>query len=82
MPLGSAALISGLSFKKSIASDDRPLRLYAEKLGIPITGSLGLLKALYQKKFIKTREEYITLLNSLQEDVYISDELMKWALED
>ena len=71
-----------LEYKSPIASDDRPLRLYAEKLGISITGSLGLLKALYQKKIIETREEYITLLNSLEEDVYISDELMKWALED
>lgn len=71
-----------LEHKSPIASDDRPLRLYAEKLGISITGSLGLLKALYQKKIIETREEYITLLNSLEEDVYISDELMKWALED
>jgi len=66
----------------TIASDDRPLRIYAEKRGISITGSFGLLKALYQKNIIKTREEYITYLNSLQEDVYISDELMKWALEE
>jgi len=71
-----------LEHQKPIASDDRSLRLYAEKLGLPITGSLGLLKAFYQKKLIETREEYISLLNSLKEDVYIADELMKWALED
>ena len=71
-----------LEYKNPIASDDRPLRNYAKKLGILITGSLGLLKTLYQKKLIKTRDEYIAYLNSLQEDVYISDELMKWALDE
>ena len=71
-----------LEYKNPIASDDRPLRNYAKKLGILITGSLGLLKTLYQKKLIKTRDEYIVYLNSLQEDVYISDELMKWALDE
>ncbi|KKM07565.1 hypothetical protein LCGC14_1732670 [marine sediment metagenome] len=71
-----------LEHDKGITSDDRPLRIYAEKLGIIITGSLGLLKALYQKKIIKTRDDYIAYLGSLQEDVYISNELMKWALEE
>ena len=65
-----------------IASDDRPLRVYAEKLGILIIGSLGLLKALYKKRIIKTRDEYISFLNSIQDDIYISEELMKWALKD
>jgi predicted nucleic acid-binding protein len=68
--------------KMLLASDDLPLRDYAKKLGIAITGSLGLLKALYQKHFIKEREKYVKLLYSLQEDIYISDELMKWALEE
>jgi len=67
--------------KIPIASDDRPLRQFAKKLGISITGSLGLLKSLYQNRIIKTREEYTTFLDSLQKDIYISDDLMKWALE-
>lgn len=71
-----------LEHDKPIASDDRPLRIYAEKLGILITGSLGLLKLLYKKRIIENLDEYITYLISLQEDVYISDELMKWALEE
>ena len=70
-----------LEFKIPIASDDKTLRLFAKNLGISITGSLGLLKSLYQNKIIKTREEYIYYLDSLQKDIYISDELMKWALE-
>jgi len=71
-----------LEHDKPIASDDRPLRNYAEKLGILITGSLGLLKSLYKKRIIDTRDEYITYLNLLRKDVYISNELMKWALEE
>jgi len=71
----------GLEFKIPIASDDKTLRQFAKNLGISITGSLGLLKSLYQNKIIKTREEYISYLDSLQKDIYISDELMKWALE-
>lgn len=71
-----------LEFKIPIASDDKSLRQFAEKLGISITGSLGLLKSLYQNKIIKTREEYISYLDSLQKDIFISDELMKWALEE
>ena len=72
----------GLEFKIPIASDDKTLRQFAKNLGISITGSLGLLKSLYQNKIIKTREEYIFFLDSLQKDIYISDELMKWALEE
>ncbi|MHA1242631.1 MAG: hypothetical protein ACTSQU_17880 [Promethearchaeota archaeon] len=72
----------GLEYKIPIASDDRPLRHFAKKLGISITGSLGLIKSLYQNRIIKTREEYIIVLNSLQKDIYVSDELMKWALEE
>ncbi|MHA1257569.1 MAG: hypothetical protein ACTSPS_18430 [Promethearchaeota archaeon] len=72
----------GLEYKIPIASDDKPLRQYAKSLGIPLTGSLGLLKALYQNRIIKTRKEYKSILNSLQKDIYITDELMKWALEE
>jgi len=71
-----------LEYQITIASDDKPLRNYAKNLGIGVTGSLGLLKILYQKGIIKNREIFIKYLFSLQEDVYISDELMKWALVD
>ena len=72
----------GLEYKIPIASDDEPLRRFAKKLGISVTGSLGLLKVLYQNKIIKTREEYITFLTSLEKDIYISDELREWALNE
>ena len=71
-----------LELKLPIASDDRPLRLYARELGIATIGSLALLKKLYQSRIIKTRKEFLTYLESLQEDIYLSEELIKWALED
>jgi len=72
----------GLEYKIPIASDDKTVRQFAKNLGISITGSLGLLKSLYQNKIIKKREEYMSFLDSLQKDIYISDELRKWASED
>ena len=71
-----------LDYNMPITSDDRPLRNYAIKLEIKITGSLGLLKLLYKKRIIKSREKYIHYLNSLQEDIYISEDLLKWALDE
>ena len=71
-----------LEHKIPIATDDKPLRQFAKNLGISIVGSLGLLKSLYQRKIIKTREEYLSFLESLQKDIYISDDLIKWAFED
>lgn len=50
--------------KIPIASDDRPLHQFAKKLGISITGSLGLLKSLYQNRIIKRRVYYFFRLSS------------------
>ena len=71
-----------LKLNNPIASDDRSIRNYSKKLGIPITGSLGLIKTLYKMNLIKTKDEYQYYLDKLKKDVYISDELMKWAMED
>lgn len=72
----------GLEYKISIASDDKQLRKFAKSLDIPIIGSLGLLKLIFQKKIIKTQDEYVKILDSLQKDLYISPELLNWALKD
>ena len=64
-----------------LASDDRSLRKTAQQLGILVTGSLGLLKELFKSKIIESKSEYIDLLNQLQQDIYLSDELLRWALE-
>ena len=71
-----------LELNLPIASDDRPLRVYAKQLGIPVIGSLALLKKLYEREIIKTRKDYFTYLEKLQKDIYLSDDLMKWALEN
>ena len=72
----------GLNFNSPIASDDIPLRNYAKKYGLQVIGSLGLLKTLHKQKIIPHRAKYIELVESLSEDVYISEELKKWALID
>lgn len=71
----------GLEYKIPIASDDKPLRQFAKSLGIPITGSLGLIKTLFQNKIIKTEDEYVAVLDSLQKHLYVSAELLNWALK-
>jgi len=57
------------------------LRRQAIQFGLKITGSLGLLKALYYKKLISTKDEYVTLISKLREDIYLTDELIEWALD-
>lgn len=56
-----------LELKLPIASDDRPLRLYARELGITTIGSLALLKKLYQSRIIKTRKEYLNTWKTLMD---------------
>lgn len=70
-----------LEIKGILASDDRELRKHARLLNIKITGSLGLLKTMYQKGIIESKKKYIRCLEILMEDVYISKELYNWALE-
>jgi predicted nucleic acid-binding protein len=70
-----------LEYKLPIASDDKPLRIYAKKRHIPITGSIGLLKSLYKNNIITNYEEYRRYLFLLKKDLYISDILMDWALD-
>jgi predicted nucleic acid-binding protein len=70
-----------IEFNIPIASDDKPIRQFAKRAGIKITGSLGLLKALYLNNKIKSLNTYLKSLNLLQKDLYLSKELIKWALE-
>ena len=72
----------GLNCNSPIASDDIPLRKYAKKHGLQVIGSLGLLKTLHKQKIIPRREKYIELVELLSQDVYISEELKKWAFKD
>lgn len=71
-----------LEYKVPIATDDRVLREFAKNVGVSVTGSLGLLKSLYQSRLIKTKQEYQMFLDSLQKDIYLSDDLLKWALDE
>lgn len=69
-----------LDYSHPLASDDQNLRNFARELGIKVTGSLGLLKALYKRKIILNKQDYVDHLDAIKQDVFISDELYKWAL--
>ncbi|MBD3190657.1 MAG: hypothetical protein GF308_08430 [Candidatus Heimdallarchaeota archaeon] len=71
-----------LSLKVPIASDDRELRSFAKHLGITITGSLGIIKMLFKQRIIKSKEEYLDILQALSQDIFLTNELYKWALEE
>ncbi|MHA1910684.1 MAG: hypothetical protein ACTSYA_03215 [Candidatus Kariarchaeaceae archaeon] len=81
-PADISVIKLSLDLKKPIASDDRDLRDYAKGLNIAITGSLGIIKTLFDRQIIKTREEYIEILNSLSQDIFLTDELLQWALKE
>jgi len=77
------SLISLAIEKKSmIATDDLALRKVAKNRDIAVVGTLGLLKLLYTQKIIQTRETYVKYLEKLRTDLYLSDNLVEWALKD
>lgn len=65
----------------TLASDDKVIRKMAKELKVNVIGTLGLLKLLYQQRIINTKEEYIKYLRVLQDDIFLSDELIEWARE-
>jgi predicted nucleic acid-binding protein len=73
-----------LSLDKSlpIASDDLSLRKYAKSLDIKITGSVGLLRAMWDQKIIFEKDIFNQLVTDLQKDVFLSDDLINWVLKD
>ena len=79
----SRADISGVflstQFQCSLASDDLDLRKFATSLDIKITGSLGLLKAMYLKNIIKNKGDYYLHVDLLRTDVYFTEDLYEWA---
>lgn len=65
-----------------IATDDLALRKIANDRNIAVVGTLGLLKLLYNQKIIHTKEAYLNYLEKLRTDLYLSDELIEWAIKD
>lgn len=77
------SLISLAIEKKSmIATDDLALRKIAKDRDIAVVGTLGLLKLLYTQNIIQTREIYLNYLEKLRTDLYLSDDLLEWAIKD
>jgi len=83
MSTTDTSLISLAIEKKSmIATDDLALRKIAKDRDIAVVGTLGLLKLLYTQNIIQTREIYLNYLEKLRTDLYLSDDLLEWAIKD
>jgi len=76
-----STILLALEYELPLASDDQELRNFAKELSIKVTGSLGLLKAMYQRKIITTKKEYLKYLDSLKKDDFFSEELYHWVLD-
>jgi len=63
-----------------LAVDDEKARSVAKGKGIPVIGSVGILRLAYEHCPIETRHELEELLTRLSEDLYLEDWLIKWAL--
>lgn len=63
------------------ATDDRRARVYANKNGIKITGTVGILIAGVSKGVI-TKQKAIDILNNIQSQrlLYLSDEIYEYAM--
>lgn len=70
-----------LEYGHPLASDDQNLRNFAKELGINVTGSLGLLKTMYQRKIIPNKQDFMNYIEALRQDVFLSEELYRWALD-
>ena len=70
-----------LQLKCQLATDDLEIRKVANEYKIPVTGSLGILKSLYLRNIISNKDRYQTLVNKLSQDVYLTNELLNWALD-
>lgn len=57
------------------------MREYAKSQSVTITGTLGLIKAVKLKGIITDNKMYKEILEKLRDDLYVSDNLIQWALE-
>lgn len=65
-----------------IATDDLSLRIYAKSLKIKVTGSVGILRAMWEEGIIVDRNMYSSLVTNLQNDLFLTPELIIWLLRD
>ena len=62
-----------------LATDDKALREAAKNHSVKVIGSLGLLKLFYLQGIITKKKHYLSFLEKLQEDLYLTKELIDWA---
>ena len=63
-----------------LATDDRNLRKFSKQNNILVTGSLGLIRQMYLSSLFDSDEMYINTISSLSKDVFLSQDLIDWAL--
>jgi len=80
-PGESQAMILALRGKSLLGMDDKLARETAEKLGLEVIGSIGILKIAYETCLIENKIKLKHTLNKLAEDLYIEDWLYDWTLE-
>jgi len=64
-----------------LALDDEKAREEAEKGGIDLIGSVGILRMAYESCLIQTKERLKELLDKLAEDIYLENWLLEWVLK-
>jgi len=64
-----------------LAVDDEKAREKAKALGIPIIGTVGILRLAYETCPIETKDELKKLLDRLSQDLHIEKWLIDWALK-
>ncbi|OLS18871.1 MAG: hypothetical protein HeimC3_48090 [Candidatus Heimdallarchaeota archaeon LC_3] len=55
------------------------MRKLCDKYNIEFIGTLGLCKTAYHKGCFSDKQEYLDSLDNLRKDLYLSEEIIKWA---
>ncbi len=75
-----SCLLLAKNKKTGLITDDLKLRGYCENEGITVIGTIGVLRSAYNGGYFKDYETYKRVINLIACDLYLSDELINWAL--
>jgi len=73
------AIVWSISKRLLLATDDKKARKIARKYSISIIGTLGLLIMAHEKEYFRDKSSYLHVVDSLANDLYISQKLLEWA---
>ena len=66
---------------RGIVTDDNRLRQYCVNNAIPVIGTIGVMKLGYQKDYFGTFETYKKLIFKLSEDLFLTEDIIQFALD-